>query len=410
MRRLRFTEATGRNHTVSNNSRNWDQITVETLASWFGLKEGHRDFFIANDDHARLLFARQELNGQLQAILRKSFRTGHPPKFVLYGDWGVGKTHTLHHIAATVEDTPGYKARIVFADVPDINAKDTFQVVHAAFLDALGLDTVKQWMVHFQTKYQSGAKSMIQRATQSEDVAKAFLSTTGYGDPARISWDWLRGETLSATDARNAGLPSSLDQSNQFAAVLRVLGKVCEDVEGSCLILMLDEAEKLESVTNGDAINHWLNSFRILSDDSTKEIGLIIAASFRNKDAMPPMLADKQITSRFGERHYIQLQTFDVQDTRIFVGGLLSEWVDGVERSKISEQYGPEAEGEEVTSESFPFTVDALDRFVEYATRDGGYSTARDIQKSLDDIVNRAIDDNRHLISMDYFNAVMASA
>lgn len=60
---------------------------METMADWYGLKTGHKDFYIENDVHARLLFARQELDDQLQRILRKSFRTGNPPKFVLYGDW-----------------------------------------------------------------------------------------------------------------------------------------------------------------------------------------------------------------------------------------------------------------------------------------------------------------------------------
>jgi Cdc6-like AAA superfamily ATPase len=382
---------------------------VETLASWFGLKDGHKDFFVANDADARLLFARQELDSQLDAILRKSFRTGNPPKFVLYGDWGVGKTHTLHHIAHVVENTPGYKARIVFVELPDINARDTFQVAHAAFLDALGITTVKSWMVHFQTKYQSDAMPSIQRATQSEDIAKAFFSLIGFGEQARISWDWLRGERISSTDARNAGLSAVLEQSNQFAAVLRMLGRLCADVDDKLLIFMLDEADKLQFVTQGDAINHWLNSFRILSDDLTKEIGLIVAASFRDPDDMPQMLADQQIKTRFGDKHYLQLQNFDNAETGTFVRGLLSEWVDTERRAAIQSTFQHEGDGEEIDHESFPFTVDALVRFVEYAIRNGGIATARDIQKYLDDIVNRAVDDNRHLISSDYLNSVLAS-
>jgi Cdc6-like AAA superfamily ATPase len=71
---------------------------VETMADWYGLVDGKFDFSIENDTNADLLFARKELDKQLSAILRRSFRTQNPPKLVLYGDWGVGKTHTMRHV------------------------------------------------------------------------------------------------------------------------------------------------------------------------------------------------------------------------------------------------------------------------------------------------------------------------
>src|SRR3954471_22308924 len=111
---------------------------MDTMAEWFGLKAGHRDFHIENDVHASLLFARSELDEQLQGILRKSFRTGNPPKFVLFGDWGVGKTHTMRHIEYVIENNDAFNARTIYVELPDITSKSTFQTAHAALLDAIG--------------------------------------------------------------------------------------------------------------------------------------------------------------------------------------------------------------------------------------------------------------------------------
>ena len=158
---------------------------METMATWFGLKEGRKDFTVENDADAKLLFARATLDDQLQAILRKSFRTGNPPKLVLYGDWGVGKTHTLRHIEYVISMNDDFKAQCVFVEIPDISAKSTFQVAHAALLDALGLERTKTWMVQFQTKHQAKAQSMIQKETQSEDIARAFLTLIGFGESRR---------------------------------------------------------------------------------------------------------------------------------------------------------------------------------------------------------------------------------
>jgi Cdc6-like AAA superfamily ATPase len=381
---------------------------METMAEWFGLKDGHRDFHVENDVHASLLFARSELDGQLRSILRKAFRTGNPPKFVLYGDWGVGKTHTMRHISWFIDQTEGYDANVIFIELPDIKARSTFQVAHAALLDAIGLNRVKSWVVQYQTKYQAESHEKIHQFTQSADVASAFLTLIGYGDTTRICWDWLRGETLSGTDARSVGLPPVLDQSLQLVNVLRMLGRISMDIDGKSLVLMLDEATTLKSVTNGDAIAHWVKAFKILADQVTKELGFIVSASFRDPDDMPDALSDQQIRSRFGESHYIQLLNFPQDEATQFTRSLLVEWIDPVKRTTLEASFAGECDGEQIDAESFPFTAEGLERFIEYACRNGNVTNPRDIQKALDDKLNRAIDDGRHILSGPYVMSLIA--
>jgi len=381
---------------------------MESLAAWYGLKDGHLDFFIQNDEDAALLFARSQLDDQLQAILRKSFRTQSPPKFVLYGVWGVGKTHTLRHMGYVINHTSDYNGYVVFKELPDIKKTSTFQVAHAALLDALGLDIVKAWMVQFQTKHQSEAHQIVQSLTQSGDIARAFTSLIGFGDTTRICWDWLRGLSLSAGDARSAGLPPVLDQSTQLVSVLRMLGRLCKDVEGKILIFMMDEAFKLKDVTDPGAIAHWLNAFKLLSDRLTKEVGVVISASDADVDDMAEALKDVQVRSRFGESHYILLQTLGSEEASEFLRGLLGEWIDPAKRQAIVKAHQSEADGEGLDEASFPFTKKALTRFVDYTCRNGGITNPRDIQHDLDDILNRAIDAGRHIASAKYLEQVFA--
>jgi Cdc6-like AAA superfamily ATPase len=381
---------------------------MESMSEWYGLKDGHRDFFIENDANASLLFARAALDDQLQMILRRSFRTGNPPKFVLYGDWGVGKTHTLRHMGYVIETTEGYNANVVFVELPDIGARSTFQVAHAAFLDALGQTRVKNWVLQYQTKFQSEAHDKIQHLTQSEDIARAFLTLIGFGEGSRICWDWLRGETLSSTDARSAGLSPVLDQSTQLVNVLKMLGRLSIDIDGKMLVFMLDEATTLQSITNGDAIAHWVKAFKLLSDPLTKDVGLIVSGAWRDPDDMPDALNDAQIQSRFGLTNYIQLLNFGPDETREFTRSLLLEWVDPTKRTSLQDQFATEIDEEEISDASFPFTEPALESFVEYACRNGGVTNPRDIQQALNDKLNRAIDDERHILADGYMNSLIA--
>src|SRR5215208_5205457 len=117
---------------------------METMQTWFGLKDEHKDFTIENDVDARLFFARSELDETLQSMLRRSFRTDTPPKLVLYGEWGVGKTHTMRHMEYVIASNDHFNATVVFVELPDIVSKSTYQVAHAAFLDALGLEKARE--------------------------------------------------------------------------------------------------------------------------------------------------------------------------------------------------------------------------------------------------------------------------
>ncbi|NKC14563.1 MAG: hypothetical protein GKR94_20985 [Gammaproteobacteria bacterium] len=379
---------------------------METMQDWFGLKGEHKDFAIETDADARLFFARHELHNDLQSMLRRSFRTGTPPKMVLYGDWGVGKTHTMRHVEHVIDTTPEFPARIVFRELPDITSKSTFQVAHSALLDALSFDLAQDW-VHSFYREDREFVGKIRTWTQSGDISEAFACVIGRGDTSRAAWDWLRGYALSAAEARSAGLGPPLSQSNDFVKVLRVFGRLCSEVEDTMLVFMLDEATKLEFITNQDAVNHWINAIKLISDQQTKDIGLIVSGSWIDLDNMAQPLQDMQVQSRFGESHYILLPNMDSPQTKEFICSLLHEWIDPGKREDLKSKYDAEADEEPISDSTFPFTEDGLDLAVDYACRRGGYTLPRDIQKTLDDLLNRAIDEDRHILSSRYVSSIV---
>ena len=382
--------------------------SMQTMKEWFGLTDGHEDFSIETDADAELFFARAKLDKELQSILRKAFRTNSPPKMVLYGDWGVGKTHTMRHMEFSIENKEKFDATVVFVEMPDVTAKSTFQVVHAALLDALGVENAKRWTTQFQADNPNDALQQIQDFTQSGDIATAFGNLLAMGEGARIAWDWLRGLALSASDARLAGLPPSLSQSGQYVRVLQMLGRLSQQVDQKMLVFMVDEATKLGYVTNADSVNHWINALKLLSDPGNKEVGLIISGSWIDPDDSPLPLQDEQVAGRFGEAHYLRLHNLDENDAAEFMSDLLEQWVDPEVRENRISSHSAEADGEKIDATSYPFTRPGFELAVRYACRQGGFTTPREIQQTVDDLLNRAIDDGRHLASGVYINELVA--
>ena len=103
----------------------------------------------------------------------------------------------MRHIQYEIEEQPSYHAVVVFVELPDITKRATFQVAHAALLDAFGIERAKNWLLHFQTSHQTDARDLIQDLTQSGDIAIVFSNLLGFGEASRIVWDWLRGVKLS---------------------------------------------------------------------------------------------------------------------------------------------------------------------------------------------------------------------
>jgi Cdc6-like AAA superfamily ATPase len=376
---------------------------METMRDWFGLKNGHTDFFVNNETDRRVLFARSDLDVELKSRLDRCFRTSYPPKLVLYGNWGAGKTHTMRHIEYELERNSEYKAMTFFAELPDVSKKTTFQVAHAAFMDCISQDNVRKWFSLFHARKAAETEELVRKFTQSGDIAKAFMSLLLPGDGARIAWDWLRGVDLKASEARTIGLPQSLEQSTQLVAVLRMIGLIVKEIEDRVLILFLDEAEKLKDVTDG--IPHWTASLRHLADVQNRQVGFIIAASFRDLDDGPDALIEQNVRSRIGEKNYLQLPDFQADEAEVFCKNLLGDWIDPQKRDQILEKFSSEAGNEKVNPALFPFTEQGFDKFVtEYCLREGS-TNPRGIQQEMDTVFNRAMDDKRHLLSRDYLDS-----
>lgn len=371
---------------------------MTVMADWFGLREGRTDFQLETYEDREHLFARTELNEDILKKLNAAFRTGRPPKLVLFGDWGVGKTHTLRHIEYIISEKNEYNGIVVFLELPDVLSKSTFQIAHAGLLDALGFETVKQWMYGFQVKYQADAQNQIKKFAQSEDIANALMGLLTTGNISRMYWDWLRGLKLSSADAQNIGLSPNLDQSSQLVTVLKTLGHIYFEVSENLLVLMLDECTKIREVTNQDSMVHWKNAFKLLSDRENRHVGLICTVSINDPDDFPDPLADQQIRTRFSENNLIALPRFNEEETRAFLTAVLNNVIDPEKRAALISKYGSESDGETVSEDTFPFTKDAFDEFIDMTQR-FGQATPRDTLELLDDMLNRAIDEELHIVA-----------
>src|SRR5438046_2443563 len=113
-----------------------------TLREWFCLRP-RRDNFKPQVVRDRNLFFCHEdqLQEEILRSIEMRFAANEPVKMLIHGDWGVGKTHTAHHICWWLETNANdYPAKTVMIEIGDITERSRFDVLVRPFLDELGLD------------------------------------------------------------------------------------------------------------------------------------------------------------------------------------------------------------------------------------------------------------------------------
>jgi hypothetical protein len=375
---------------------------MSDFASWFGLCAGKEDFYVLTDRDYQLYFARSALDDKLRRLIDESNRGNNTIKAVLYGDWGAGKTHTLRHLKHQLESNNIKPGKVVLIDLPDISTKSKFNDLQFELLDGIGFEDARDWVKQFNTRH-SDAEKRIKAFSGSSDITKAILTLPTYGDSAQVAWSWLRGLNIGG-EGRSVGLPAVISQSKTFTTILRLFGMLCLDCEQKRLTYMIDEADKLENISDADAQNQWIECVKELADISNDECGIVFTAGFTDIDSLPRMLREQQVQTRFTQGHYLALLPFGIPETMEFLKSLFAAWIDPTQRTALLHAHASEADGETLTPDSFPFTEEGLDLFANHLCR-SSVTRPRDIQAELHTAINYAVDANRRIMSTAFLNS-----
>lgn len=375
------------------------------LREWFCFKEGRDNFKPHNIRDGNLSFCHQQLlSDEIIGSIERRFAANEPVKMLIYGDWGVGKTHAVYHIRWWLETKRDiYPAYPVVIEIGDINKTTRFDALVRPFLEALGLDFLVQ-LVHDYLKQRPNVVHALAGAGVGSSVAEAFskllLASPGSTPPPMVlqAFEYLKGRKL-APAAASMGFGQSLSGSNDFFHVLLGIGEMYRVVHGARIIYMADEAAKLEAVDTDDAIRaHWENVNKLIFDDTNGTFGFVYTISGRARRSLPQALLSSQLQNRLGDNIF-EMKNLQPADVGLFLRNLVDEFVD---RKKVEALVGTGGiNAVEYSWEAYPFTGDAKSEFIDYFSRSQENSKPRDISNKLNDAGFVASKSAKRLIDVD---------
>ncbi|UVC16133.1 KAP family NTPase [Mesorhizobium onobrychidis] len=288
---------------------------MATLKEWFCLG-GDRKSFKPQvlQDRQQVFCHEQEIDGGILSTIERQFAAGEPIKMMLWGGWGVGKTHAVNHMAWWLEQHLNeYPAEAIIVELSDVTKKSRFDILTRSFLDKLTLPRLIELVHDYSSKaggtHISDGLARIGVVSHVADaIAKLLLARRGDTPPPDVltAFEYLKG----GKGGSNIGLGQPLNTSEEFYSVLLAVGHIYQITTGRLLVYVCDEAAKLEDVDKDDASRqHWMSVNRLIFDDKNDVFGFVYTMSGVSERHLAKVLQDNQVLNRLGRANLIELRT-----------------------------------------------------------------------------------------------------
>jgi hypothetical protein len=370
------------------------------FAARFHLSHPEKGFDVSpwDPEDAKIYFGDQRLSRELESRIERGYSLGKPPKIYLRGGWGAGKTHHLYHLKYVVESQGVGGVQGFIAPYLQVECEDDtpFQYLHRKMLNALGLATVKEAVSDFLMSAGANRQAEQQRMFGGQNLIIA-TQVLSIGDD-QLAWKWLSGETLSGNELRTLNVTTNLEDTTELVDVLVRLGQLLRE-RGKRVLFFIDEGEGIKNVGKRNAQISWHDGFRNLADNTNNSIGYIISFFVDSTHETPEFISEDDIVRRLGQRNLVDLQPYSGQDEiDPFLRDLLKSRIDFDSISSFPEEAPPD---------TYPFTPDARDLFINELLHGGVSATPSKIIEGVSECVWEAHIQDRNYISVEMINDVM---
>jgi hypothetical protein len=368
---------------------------------WFCIKQ--RESFIVdpkiNFDDAKFYFGRKEIEEKIIKHIKTGFITVGAPKMVLYGQYGCGKTQTLYHIDWLLKNgqiPSKLKPWVVHVDL-EMATKSTASILHVQLLEALGKNKVANWVNQLFNK-ERDIETKLTEIFTDENMVQAALNLRATGDTQLLAWRWFCGHKMTNADLDKLNITRSLAESGSYGDLVNALigiGRLAE-LSDEKIIVLVDETEQLNYVTNPDATNSLVSYIRKLTDQTNPCVGIIFGIFAPSRQELGYILMRQDIVTRIINHNYIEIPPLpSVDDVTTFLKEMLNHFIDHEKAQEIITK-----ENLDTTLEIYPFDNSSFEQLCEYASQDPTKALPRLIIRAVNECAVLAWDKKSRIIDI----------
>ncbi|MCS7365551.1 MAG: hypothetical protein NDF54_08955 [archaeon GB-1867-035] len=365
-----------------------------------------------SEDYEIFLVRQNEVEQYIRRI-RGFIMIGKPPRMVIYGMLGVGKTHFLYHLGYKLKDL----ARCIYIEIPPLHRRSRFLDVHTVIMKKIGLQHIRNlYMKAIEVTEPElfGLNTYFKRFSNNKQINKSFDEFTKLrADLAELiknnilsreRWKslmrFIAGEKLNARDQRILDIASNRLSEDEAVNVINSIANLIRFFENKMLILLFDEVENLRPLV-GDSLRMFTEALRgLVSEDS--DVGTIFASTGRTLEQIP-IISDETIVRRINKLNYIEFKEYSIKELRQFMFEIINYLRDEeADLSSIISQISMYTK-EKIDEKTYPFTYEALEyiiREIEIRFKSGQIEVLRpkEIMEMMDISMAKTLLDNKTFI------------
>lgn len=352
---------------------------VSTLQEHFNLNRASFQLNPKVSAEDRKLFFGSDFNIERIRDIENSYLAGEVPRFYMYGTYGTGKTHLLYHLKDHFERNSDPVQVLPLIVQVEALGSTRFHSLHRRMLDAVSMDRLAHALGRFQASIADYAEMQLKFATlfpnENQRNAMAMLRSTQAN--RTLAWKWLAGERLSASEQQVLAVTTSQLETGELVELLVAIGELFI-LGGERLLFLIDEAESLHNVTNGDAQTSWHDAFRRLAGEDNHSVGWILAFYETPTQTPPGFMTQGDILDRLGDRGVMRLEALPQLVLRKFLSDLLTDFVITERAVAAIKKHGLDTE-----VGVYPFTRDGFEAFLDEAKNDPDRAIPRTIIRAV---------------------------
>ena len=370
----------------------------------FSLKDDRKNFtinFRDNHEDRAAYFGNSGINEEIIEDIRERYMMGSQPKKFLYGQYGVGKTHTLFNIKYGLEESPeaatltGHQVKCCFIDA-EFKEKTSYNYLHAQMMEVVTLEKIREVIDEYLARNAgSGLEDKLREDFGDANIARAIRALGYAGEPITL-WKWLCGGSLTASELTSYKLTKNMDTISEMYRVLVGIMRLFVE-KGIYYLFLLDEMEGLTNIRNQDCRESFHDAFRKLADDENSVVGFIVSIYAMQEEDIPDFVFREDIKTRLNKAniHHLEYLARD-DDVRQFLKDLFKLVIDE-EKKGEKEKEGKVSAG----LEYYPLTDAAMEELVNLAVSAPTASLPRNFISALNEGAVHAARCNSYVIGTD---------
>ena len=364
--------------------------------------------FRHNQEDRAAYFGKTKINNEIIEGIHERYMMGNQPKKYLYGQYGVGKTHTLFNIKYQLEESPearastDYQVKCCFIDA-EFKEKTNYNYLHAQMMEALTLEKIKETIQEYLANNAGpDMEEKLRNDFGDANIARAIRALGYAGEPITL-WKWLCGGSLSAAELTSYNLTRNMNTVSEMYRVLVGIMRLLVN-KGTYYLFLLDEMEGLKNIRNQDCRESFHDAFRKIADDDNDVVGFIVSIYTISEDDIPDFIYTQDIVTRLNKAniHPLEYLAHD-DDVRQFLKDLFALVIDD-EKRKAKEEQG------QISSdlEYYPLTDEAMDEIVNLAISAPTASLPRNFISALNEGAVHAARRGSYVIDTDDLESAQA--